>query len=130
MSPGDHGTTFGGAPLQTRAGLHVFERIAQQDFLDHVTDAGEQLRSRLSALVDQFPDMLSGPVRGRGLIQGLPCKTAEIPGQIVKACRERGLLVLSCGNNTVRFVPSLTITSEEIDQACDILEGALTSLKQ
>lgn len=80
-------------------------------------------------MVEQYPTLLNGPVRGRGLIQGLPCKSAEIPGKIVKACRERGLLVLSCGNNTVRFVPSLTITKEEVERACDILEGALSTIE-
>lgn len=125
---GDHGTTFGGAPLQTRAGLHVLERISTPDFLEHVSEAGEHLFSRLSALADELPLLIAGPPRGRGLMLGLPCKSAELPAQILKACRERGLLLLSCGNNTLRFVPSLTVTKEEIDQACDILEAAMMTV--
>jgi acetylornithine aminotransferase len=127
---GDHGTTFGGAPLATRVGVHVMQRILEPSFIQHIQSVGAHLAKRLSALPGYFPEVVAGPHRGRGLIVGLPFKTPEQPGQVIKLCRERGLLLLTCGNNTVRFVPSLTITKEEVDKACDILESALTLLVQ
>ena len=77
---------------------------------------------------DLFPSVIAGPVRGRGLMLGLPFKKADQPGKISKLCRERGMLVLTCGNNTLRLVPSLIITKEEIEKACDIIESSLTLL--
>lgn len=113
----------------TRVAHYVFNKLSSADLLQHVRDVGDTMYNRLSAMPDQFPSLLSGPIRGRGLILGLPCKDGDVPGKLVKACRERGLLVLSCGNNTIRFVPSLIVTQQEVDKACDILEGALLSLE-
>lgn len=64
------------------------------------------------------------------MILGVPFKDHDHPGKVAKLCRERGLLLLTCGNGTMRFVPSLTITAEEMNKGCDIFESALTVLSE
>ncbi|KAG0144856.1 hypothetical protein CROQUDRAFT_659402 [Cronartium quercuum f. sp. fusiforme G11] len=125
---GDHGTTFGGGALQTSIAHHVLERIARDDFLTQVQQTGLYLKSRLTALSEQFPNLISGPIRGRGLMAGMSMKHAEHVNEVVKMCRERGVLVLSCGNSTVRFVPSLIVDHQEITLATDVLEGVMQEL--
>ncbi|BGP48502.1 acetylornithine aminotransferase [Rhodotorula kratochvilovae] len=125
---GDHGTTFGGQPLQTRVAHHVVSRLSAPSFLSHVRTVGSYLHTRLSALPTLFPRLVAAPPRGRGLILGLPFTREEYVARIVKLMRERGVLVLSCGKATVRFVPSLTVSEEEAEKCVDVLESALLTL--
>ncbi|GAA5910134.1 aspartate aminotransferase family protein [Sporobolomyces salmoneus] len=127
---GDHGTTFGGAPLQTRVAHHVVGRIASPSFLSSVSRVGSSLSSRLSALPSLFPRLIAGPPRGRGLILGLPLTSDHAVQRLVKLMRERGVLVLSCGKSTVRFVPSLIVTEEEVERCVDTLESCLVVMNR
>ncbi|SCV72126.1 BQ2448_4820 [Microbotryum intermedium] len=122
---GDHGTTFGGGPLQTRVAHHVLGRISEPVFLENVTSTSKVLRDRLSTLPGLFPRLIAGPPRGRGLIMGIPFTRDEYVQRVLKLARERGVLLLGCGKSTVRFVPSLVITPEEIEKAMDVLESCL-----
>lgn len=108
---------------------HVLGRLADSDFLHHVRAVGQHLRSRLEDLQPLFPNLLKEGVRGRGLIVGLPFAREDLPPAVIKLCRERGVLLLTCGNSTVRFVPSLIVTKEQIDHACDVLESVLLVLQ-
>jgi len=125
---GDHGTTFGGAPLQTRVACHVVERLTEPSFLTHVSSVSEHLKSRLVGLAEKYPSLVPSAVRGRGLILGLPLADAALPGKVAEMCRERGVLLLTCGRNTLRFVPSLIVTKDEVDLAVDVLDGVLADL--
>ncbi|KAH9822370.1 pyridoxal phosphate-dependent transferase [Melampsora americana] len=125
---GDHGTTFGGGPLQTSIAHHVLQRIARDDFLARVHHAGSLLKDRLTKLFQDFPTLIAGPIRGRGLMAGMQMKQAEHVNEVVRMCRERGVLVLSCGNSTVRFVPSLIVEDQEIIMATDVLGAVLQEL--
>ncbi|GAA5918915.1 hypothetical protein JCM1841_006678 [Sporobolomyces salmonicolor] len=127
---GDHGTTFGGAPLQTRVAHHVLTRIAAPSFLASVNSVGASLQSRLAALSSLFPRLVAGPPRGRGLILGLPFKRDEYVQRVVKLMRERGVLVLSCGKQTIRFVPSLVVSEDEVERCVDTLESVLVVLNR
>ncbi|GAA6001567.1 hypothetical protein JCM10207_006727 [Rhodosporidiobolus poonsookiae] len=127
---GDHGTTFGGQPLQTRVAHHVVSRLATPSFLSSVTSVGSSLHSRLSALPALFPRLISGPPRGRGLILGLPFAKDAYVQRVTKLMRERGVLVLGCGKATVRFVPSLTVSEEEVEKCVDVLESVLVVLNR
>ncbi|SGY21261.1 BQ5605_C016g08216 [Microbotryum silenes-dioicae] len=122
---GDHGTTFGGGPLQTRVAHHVLGRISEPAFLENVTSTSKVLRERLATLPGLFPRLIAGPPRGRGLIMGIPFTRDEYVQRVLKLARERGVLLLGCGKSTVRFVPSLIITTEEIEKAMDVLESCL-----
>ncbi|GAA6026154.1 hypothetical protein JCM11491_001703 [Sporobolomyces phaffii] len=127
---GDHGTTFGGAPLQTRVAHHVVERIADPKFIASVSSVGATLEARLAALPSLFPRLVAGPPRGRGLILGLPLTSDHAVQRVVKLMRERGVLVLSCGKMTVRFVPSLVVTEQEVERCVDTLESCLVVMNR
>ena len=76
--------------------------------------------------MNQYPDLIS-EIRGRGLILGV--QLTEDPSEIIKAARERGLLVITAGQNTLRFVPSLNISEEEIKEGLVILEQAIAATR-
>lgn len=125
---GDHGTTFGGAPLQTRVAHHVLSVITQPDFLGKVQRVGTYLRKKLDGLAHKYPTLVASPVRGRGLMQGLPLANAQLPGKAAEMCRDRGVLILTCGRNTLRFVPSLIVEEKDVDVAIDALDEVLAEL--
>ena len=119
---GDHGTTFGGNPLASRLGHYVLSRLSDPVLLKHVEATGELFRERLGQLRKRFPGIV-GEVRGKGLILGL--QLDRDPSGLVKAARERGLLVITAGTNTVRLVPPLVIEREVAEQGLDVLEQAM-----
>ena len=122
---GDHGTTFGGNPLASRVGHHVFSRIGTPEFLASVDAKGALFRRHLDRLQKRFPDVIR-EVRGRGLILGL--QLDRDPGEIVTACRERGLLVITAGKDVLRFVPPLVIEDEVVEEGMGIMEEAIEAV--
>ncbi|KAK1707510.1 acetylornithine and succinylornithine aminotransferase [Colletotrichum acutatum] len=120
---GDHGTTFGGNPLACRLAHNIVSRLADPGLQKAVAAKAEIFKTRFDALRERFPDLIK-EVRGRGLILGL--QLTQDPTPIVKAARECGLLIITAGTNTLRFVPPLTITEEEIQQGLDIVEEAIS----
>ncbi|KAH8830675.1 pyridoxal phosphate-dependent transferase [Flagelloscypha sp. PMI_526] len=128
MTPGSHGTTFGGSPLACAVGHHVLSRLSDSNMVTHVNSISEYLHSRLSHLPKWFPKVLTKDIRGRGLIRGLAFNDSNHPTQVVQLARERGVLVLTAGSDAVRLVPSLTVKKEEIDFAVDVLESSLSLL--
>lgn len=123
---GDHGTTFGGNPLACRIAHYMVSRLADRRLQADVRAKSDLFGARFGALQARFPDLVA-EVRGRGLILGL--QLTEDPGAIVKAARERGLLVITAGTNTLRFVPSLTVTRDEIVLGLDMLEEAMAATR-
>lgn len=127
---GDHGTTFGGNPLACRVAHHVVKRLASPVLQAEVRAKGDLLRRGLEALRARFPGVV-GETRGRGLMLGLQLllPEGEDPSPIVAAARERGLLIITAGTNTLRFVPSLLISEDEIREGLAILEEAIRVTK-
>jgi len=123
--PGDHGTTFGGNPLAAAAGKAVLEYVIKQDLPGRARQASERLVARLRSLEDRFPIVTE--VRGRGLLLAIGLDR-DAAAEVVAACRERGLLVNNVRPDAIRLMPPLTVSDDEIDRACDILEDALASL--
>ncbi|CCX30402.1 Similar to Acetylornithine aminotransferase, mitochondrial; acc. no. Q9P3I3 [Pyronema omphalodes CBS 100304] len=122
---GDHGTTYGGNPLASRVGHYVFERISKPEFLADVEKKSKFFIAQLEKLKAKYPEVIS-EIRGKGLILG--AQLDRDPTEIVKACRERGLLVITAGVNTLRFVPPLVITEEVIEEGMKILDKALEAV--
>lgn len=119
---GDHGTTYGGNPLACRVGHHVLTRLASPTLQASVVSKSTIFKKRFEQLREKYPDFV-GESRGSGLLLGL--QLSADPSPVVKAARERGLLVITAGTNTLRFVPSLTVSDDEIEQGLDILEEAI-----
>jgi predicted acetylornithine/succinylornithine family transaminase len=126
FQPGDHGSTFGGNPLATAAGHHVLTRLLEGGVLENAKARGEQLRQRLAGLEDRHS--LATGERGIGLLRGLELG-ADVAGDVVTGARERGLLVNPVRPSVVRFMPPLTVTEAEIDEAVDIVESVLDELE-
>ena len=122
---GDHGTTFGGNPLACRLAHHVFSRLSDPELQNSVLEKETIFRAGFDKLREQFPEMVT-EVRGRGLILGL--QLTRDPTPIVTAARERGLLIITCGTNTLRFVPPLVISNDEIAEGLAILEEAMKAV--
>jgi len=122
---GDHGTTFGGNPLGSRIAHHIVNRLADKELQQSVLAKEQLFRQRFERLRQRFPGKIT-EIRGRGLILGL--QMTEDPTPILTAARERGLLVITCGTNTLRFVPPLVISNEEIQKGMDILEQAMEAV--
>ncbi|KAI6047089.1 acetylornithine and succinylornithine aminotransferase [Pisolithus marmoratus] len=129
MTAGTHGTTFGGSPMASAVGHHVLSRLSAPSFVVHIGDVSKYLNTRLELLPKWFPDILQTDVRGRGLIRALGFKNEKHPGQLLELARERGVFFLTAGSDTVRLVPSLTVSKEEVELAMDVLEGSLGALR-
>lgn len=117
LTPGTHGSTFGGNPLACAGGLAVLNKVNSAGFLDEVAKKGDYIREKLA----KCSEVQS--VSGIGLMIGIELKTKKA-GDIAKACLENGLLVLTA-KTKVRLLPPLTITDEELDEGLDILIGLL-----
>jgi acetylornithine/N-succinyldiaminopimelate aminotransferase len=120
---GDQGGTFNGNPLMTSVGLAVVEAIAQPEFLAAVRDNGSYLEDRLHKVKLDFG---LREVRGRGLLLALELDRDCGP-QIVEAALKRRLLLNSPRPTTLRFMPALNVTRDEIDRMIEILRESLKS---
>ena len=127
--PGDHASTFGGNPFACAAGLTVCQTITKDKLLQNVQERGEQLRGKLRAIVQKYPQIFD-EVRGWGLINGLQIKPeiALTSVDVVKAAIEQGLLLVPAGPKVIRFVPPLIVSASEIDQAIAALEKSILQL--
>jgi len=119
---GDHGTTFGGNPLACRLAHYIISRLSEPELQKGVLEKEQIFRRGFERLQKQFPEVIQ-EVRGKGLILGV--QLSKDPTPIVTAARERGLLIITCGTNTLRFVPPLIISNEEIEEGLGILEQAM-----
>jgi predicted acetylornithine/succinylornithine family transaminase len=125
LVPGDHGTTFGANPLATATGHATLRYVIDTELPGQAARASERLMGRLRSIEDRLP--LVTEVRGRGLLLAVGL-SRDASADVVAACRERGLLVNNVRPNAVRLMPPLTVTDDEIDRACDILEAALATV--
>jgi acetylornithine/N-succinyldiaminopimelate aminotransferase len=118
---GDQGGTFNGNPLVTAVGCAVLDEVSKPEFLRHVAETGEYLANRLGALSRKHG---CGEVRGKGLLLALELGW-EAGSAIVDLARERGLLINSPRPSSLRFIPALTVTREEVDHMIEILDPVL-----
>ena len=121
MQPGDHGTTFGGGPFVASVALHVVERLSDPALLAHVREMGLAMKSgleRIAATSQRIRD-----IRGAGLMWGVDIM--EPAADVITRAREAGLIVISAGEHTIRLLPPLVISREDLDRGLGILRGAL-----
>ncbi len=119
LTPGTHGSTFGGNPISCAGGLAVLNTINKPGFLDEVAKKGDYFRKKLMT----SPEVAS--VSGIGMMIGIELKNKKA-GDVVKAALDQGLLLLTA-KTRVRLLPPLTITYEEIDKGLDILLSILNA---
>jgi acetylornithine/N-succinyldiaminopimelate aminotransferase len=127
FTPGSHGSTFGGNPLATAVGVTVFGTLLEDKLPERAGRMGKVILQGLESLRGKHPKAIK-EVRGRGLLVGMD--TVPPVGDLVTACRERGLLALTAGDNALRLAPALIVSEKEIGEACAIIDKALESLKQ
>ena len=124
FSPGDHGSTFGGNYLSTRAALAVLDILQRQKNGGKLAATIDAFSQASQAIAEEFAHLFEKEV-GIGLMRGLRAKSADIQSQVIQKAFEEGLLVLKAGRNTVRFLPPLTITEDEIEDGFARLKNAL-----
>jgi len=121
LKPGTHAATFGGNPLAARAALATLETIEQDGLLDRAVQIGEKFRERFTAMKAKCPLILE--VRVKGTMIGIELAVEGAP--IVQACIDKGLLINCTHQTVIRLLPALTITDDQIDAGCDIIDGVL-----
>ncbi len=126
MTPGTHGSTYGGNPLATAIGNAVLDLMLAPGFLDRVQQIASHLRQSLAMLVDKNSDIFE-EVRGQGLLLGLKCKPPN--GDVAAAFRKAGLLTAMAGDNVVRLLPPLIIEAEHVSEATSLIEKACADLR-
>jgi acetylornithine/N-succinyldiaminopimelate aminotransferase len=127
MTPGTHGSTFGGNPLAMAVGNAVLDVVTAPGFLERVQQLGLRFKQRLSELKDRFPQVIA-EVRGEGLLMGL--RTVGPTSEFVDALRAEKLITVGSGDNVVRLLPPLIISDAEVVHALDGIERAAARLAE
>ncbi|MEM9358168.1 MAG: aminotransferase class III-fold pyridoxal phosphate-dependent enzyme, partial [Pseudomonadota bacterium] len=121
---GDQGGTYNGNPLMCAAGLAVLDQVAKPEFLAHINKAGTHLQMKLGQLAGEFG---LGTTRGSGLLIALDLGR-ETASEIVAKAMENGLLLNAPRPDSLRFMPALNVSIEEIDEAVSILDLVLSEM--
>lgn len=121
FKPGDHGSTFGGNFLVTRAANEVLDILKEEKESGRLDERFIYFETKTKELAKEFEKIILKEV-GIGFMRGLRIKDLETLNNIVNTSFEKGLLVLKAGRNTLRFLPPLTITKQEIDRGFEILK--------
>ncbi|HSR46914.1 MAG TPA: aminotransferase class III-fold pyridoxal phosphate-dependent enzyme [Anaerolineales bacterium] len=132
--PGSHGGTFGGNVIACAAGVATIAAIQEEGLLQNAAARGEQLMTGLRHLQEEQPGI--GDVRGLGLMLGAEFTSADgrpdkaAAKQVVHDCLDAGLVLLTCGpwDNTIRFIPPLTVSEAEIGEGLAIVSDAVRKL--
>ena len=123
LTPGQHGSTFGGNPVSCAAAVAVLDTIEADGILDRVKRAGERLRDGIESL----DHALIGHVRGAGLLLGIVL-TESLAPQVQQAAQDAGLLVNATGPDVVRLAPPLVVEDDAVDTLLRELPGVLTAV--
>lgn len=120
----DHGCTFGGNPLVTAVGNKIVDIVSNKEFLEEVVTKGDYLKIKLTELSGNFDFVKK--VKGKGLMIGVEIDTSKVAiKKIVETAITNKLLIIGAGSNTIRLVPPLTVTIEEIDLFIKLFEKTL-----
>ncbi len=122
FGPGSHGTTFGGTPLICAAALAVLDTIEEEKLMENVQRNGAYVLQKLQDLQSEFPDYIL-EIRGSGYMIGI--QIADSSFEMVTLLRENALIVPPAGPDVVRFLPPLTATQADFDEALDIFKTAI-----
>lgn len=124
FQPGNHASTFGGTPLACAAALATLDVMEKEGLVSRAKEKGDLLKEGLEAFVDKYEHVTS--VRGRGLMLGLVLD--QDAKELASTLAEIGLLTIATAGNVIRFLPPLTVTDDELEEALDILDDCLAEM--
>jgi acetylornithine/N-succinyldiaminopimelate aminotransferase len=127
MTPGTHGSTYGGNPLAMAVAGEVLSIVSEPAFLEGIQNKALRLKQSLAGLKDGFPDIIE-EVRGQGLLVGIKVKPPA--AEVVKAAIAEKLLLVGAADNTVRILPPLNVTDDEIAEGIARLSRACAALAE
>jgi len=120
-------STWGGGLVDMVRATRILEVIEEENLVANAAAMGERFLEGIEKLAVEFEDTVTNP-RGKGLILAFDLPTKEARGRFVDACFDAGLIILTCGERSVRFRPALNVTSGEIDEGVDRLRAALEGI--
>lgn len=126
MTPGTHGSTFGGNPLAMAVGNKVMDIVSSKKFLNNVKKSSKYFFSNLNQLKEKFPNVIK-EIRGRGLLIGIQLHKDQ--AKFIKKLMDNKLLTIRASENVVRILPPLNVKKKEIDQALKILNKVCSEFK-
>ena len=126
MTPGTHGSTFGGNPLAMAIGNTVMDIVSTKQFLNNVKKSSKYFFSNLHKLKDKYPKIIK-EIRGRGLLIGIQLQTDQT--KFIKKLMDNQLLVIRAAENVVRILPPLNVKIKEIDLALKIIDKVCSEIK-
>ena len=126
LGPGSHGSTFGGNKLAMAAALETLHIMKEMGFLEEVRSKSAILLEQLQLAFQDHPKISA--VRGLGMMIGI--ETSASLSKIVEAARQKGLIILTAGENVIRLLPPLTISREEIQQGITVLKEVFSEVDE
>ena len=126
MTPGTHGSTFGGNPLAMAVGNAVMDIVSTKKFLNNVKKSSKYFFSKLNKLKEKYPKIIK-EIRGRGLLIGLQLHTEQ--NKFIKKLMDNRLLTIRASENVVRILPPLNVKKQEIDTALNIIDKVCLEIK-
>ena len=119
MTPGTHGSTFGGNPLAMAVGNTVIDIVSSKKFLKNVKNVSKYFLLKLNKIKDEYPNLIK-TIRGRGLLIGIQLHTDQV--KFIKKLMDNKLLTIRAAENVVRILPPLNVKKNEINQALRIIK--------
>ena len=132
MIPGTHGSTFGGNPLAMRSANAVLDLLLEDDFLKTLRENITYFDNKMDALIND-DDKVSPVIlckKGSGMLRGFQLTEKIVASDFGNISREKGLLLVGAAENTIRLLPPLNTSKEEIDQAFEILSEVVKEIKK
>ena len=124
LTPGTHGSTFGGNPIAAAAACAVLDELTEGGVLEEAAEIGRYLSDGLQAIAERLGPEKVVEARGAGHLQAL--ELTGKAGPVIDRCREHGVLVISAGENVLRLAPPLTLTQEEAQEGLSVIEKAVS----
>ena len=126
MTPGTHGSTFGGNPLAMAVGNTVMDIVSNRKFLNNVKKSSKYFLSKLNLLKEKYPNIIK-EIRGRGLLIGI--RLHKDQAKFIHKLMNNRLLTIRAAENVVRILPPLNVKKKEIDQALKSIKKVCSELK-
>ena len=131
MIPGTHGSTFGGNPLAMRSANAVLDLLLESNFLDDLKKMINYFDKKMDELLKD--DLQNSPIlvhkKGSGMLRGFQLDEKVTAGNFGNVARDKGLLLVGAAENTIRLLPPLNTSKEEVDKAFDILKNVIIEMK-